>query len=79
VAENDSPNWVAEAITQLRSELSFFLRTAVDFTRHPGRFAKLWSISGVRRLNPLGFCRNVIRHDGFGRDGGRTHLVVAEE
>jgi hypothetical protein len=55
VSARDSPDWIAEALAQLRSELMLFSRTAMDFSRHPARFASEWTSGSVRRLNPLGF------------------------
>ena len=50
-----SPDWVHDALHQFADELRFFVRTTVDVTLHPVRFAQGW-VSGRRRaLNPLGF------------------------
>jgi hypothetical protein len=51
----DGPDWAREAAAQIRTEVAAFMRTAVDFTRAPHRFAREWLGGQRRALNPLGF------------------------
>jgi hypothetical protein len=55
VSEGDSPDWVRDGLRQFVGEVRLFLRTAVDFTLHPSRFAAEWATGARHALNPLGF------------------------
>jgi len=50
-----SPDWIAEAIRNARAELILFVRTALGFTAHPGRFSSAWIDGQQRALNPFAF------------------------
>jgi hypothetical protein len=51
----ESPDWIRDAYHQFVGELRLFLRTAVDVTRQPIRFAEEWVQGRRHALNPLGF------------------------
>jgi hypothetical protein len=51
----ESPDWIRDAYRQFVGELRLFLRTAVDVTREPVRFAGDWVHGRRHALNPLGF------------------------
>ncbi len=50
-----TPDWVRDGLRQLADEVRLFLRTAVDFTLRPSRFASEWATGARHALNPLGF------------------------
>lgn len=51
----EGPDWVREGIRQFLDEVRSFLRTALDVTVRPFRFAREWSTGQRHALNPLGF------------------------
>jgi hypothetical protein len=53
--QDEAPDWVSDAIRQFAGELRSFLRTAVDVTIAPVRFAREWGAGQRHALNPLGF------------------------
>jgi hypothetical protein len=55
VSDGSSPDWVRDGLRQFADEVRLFLRTAVDFTLHPSRFAAEWATGARHALNPLGF------------------------
>ena len=50
-----APDWVADAVRAFVRETSLFCRTAIGFSRHPGRFITAWAAGEQHALNPLGF------------------------
>jgi hypothetical protein len=49
-----APDWIRAALRQTLGELREFFRTALAFSRHPGRFADEWYRGEREALNPFG-------------------------
>jgi len=65
--DGDTPDWVRDGLRQFADEVRLFLRTALDFTLHPARFAREWASGTRHALNPLGFLATALAVSGAAR------------
>src|SRR5580765_7984197 len=76
--QGEAPDWVRDGMRQLVGEVRLFLRTAIDFTTSPFRFAREWSTGERHALNPLGFLATAFAVAGPA-NALFVHLVRADE
>src|SRR2546423_2013586 len=51
----EARNWLAHGLRHIAEQFALFVRTAVEITRHPRRFAASWAAGEFRAFNPLAF------------------------